>query len=60
MRLPMLEAIGPITTGKSCIDYIYFANRSPTNYKINYTYDWLRLDNESNHLGLYNATELID
>ena len=44
---------------KSCIDYIYFSNRSPASYRINETYNWLRLDNESGHLATYEVEHLI-
>jgi len=45
---------------KSCVDYIYFSNATPVSYLINYTYNWFRLDNVSNHLGIYEVEHLID
>jgi len=44
---------------KSCIDYIYFSNNTPQAWFINETYNWLKLDNESNHLGMYEVEHLI-
>mgnify|MGYP003964978823 CR=1 FL=1 len=59
VNLKKLEDASVSIIEKSCVDYIYFSNSTPTNYLINYTYNWFRLDNESNHLGIYEAEHLI-
>ncbi len=43
---------------KSCVDYIYFSEDDPTNWLINNTYNWFRLDNQSNHLAVYEVQNL--
>ncbi len=49
-----------VNVGKSIIDYIYFNTTfNPASYRINNTYNWFRLDNESEHIDRYNATEVI-
>jgi hypothetical protein len=59
VNLKKLEDSSITIFEKSCVDYIYFSNSSPTHYLINYTYNWFRLDNESNHLGTYESNNLI-
>jgi hypothetical protein len=44
---------------KTCMDYLYFSNASPTSFRINHTYNWLRIDNQSHHLLEYNVSHLI-
>jgi hypothetical protein len=47
-----------IDTTKSCIDYIYFSANNPQSWLINNTFNWLRLDNESDHLAIYEVENL--
>lgn len=43
---------------KSCVDYIYFSDNDPASWLINNTYNWFRLDNQSNHLAVYESQNL--
>ena len=42
---------------RSAVDYIYFGTQSTTNYRINQTPTWFKLD--SNHLEIYEVQDLI-
>lgn len=46
------------TRDKSCIDYIYFSSEGPPAWNINNTYDWLKIDNQSEHLQDYEVQNL--
>jgi hypothetical protein len=59
VNLKELEFLGITTKEKSNIDYIYFSNNNPINYKINNTFEWFRIDNESNRLSIYGVEHLI-
>jgi membrane-associated protease RseP (regulator of RpoE activity) len=52
LRLEMNEIT---VLNKTCVDHIYFSAANPTSYYINGTYNWLRIDNTSGRLGLYDA-----
>jgi hypothetical protein len=52
LRLEMNEIT---VLNKTCVDHIYFSAANPTSYHINGTYNWLRIDNISGRLGLYEA-----
>lgn len=56
--LRKLEDVGISLKDKSCIDYIYFSDDNPASWKINNTYNWLRIDNQSNHLNFYEVQNL--
>lgn len=42
---------------RSAVDYIYFGNQTTTNYRINGTPSWFKLDSE--HLSVYEVEELV-
>jgi len=42
---------------RSVVDYIYFGNQSTTNYNINDTPSWFRLDEQ--HLSIYDVEDMI-
>ncbi len=44
---------------KSCIDYVYFSGNNPEHWLIDNTYNWLRIDNQSNHIADYEVGHLI-
>ncbi|MGM5482415.1 MAG: hypothetical protein ACQESF_03040 [Nanobdellota archaeon] len=54
-----LEDLGIDTKEKTCVDYLYFSEKEPTSWHINHTYNWLRIDNQSNHLKEYKVEGLI-
>jgi len=59
VNLKKVELAGLVVESKSCIDYIYFNSTfDPENWEINNTFNWLRLDNQSDHLALYEAENL--
>jgi len=43
---------------KSSVDYMYFSPVDPPSWLINNTYNWFRLDNESDHLAIYEVQNL--
>ncbi len=59
VNLNRFESVQLPLKNKTCVDYIYFSDLEPQSWLINGTYNWLRLDNESNHLGIYEAGHLI-
>ena len=58
VNLKKLESVGITPEVKSCVDYIYFSSDDPTNWQINNTFNWFRLDNESGHLDTYEVANL--
>ncbi|MBN2458402.1 hypothetical protein JXB31_04710 [Candidatus Woesearchaeota archaeon] len=58
VNLRKLETAGFIIEDKSCIDYIYFSVDDPQSWAINHTFNWLRIDNESNHLAIYEVVNI--
>jgi lipoprotein-anchoring transpeptidase ErfK/SrfK len=42
---------------RSAVDYIYFGNQTTTNYRINGTPSWFKLDDK--HLSVYEAEDLV-
>lgn len=48
---------GLITKERSAVDFIYFSNATTTNYRVNSTPSWFRLDEE--HLEIYEAESII-
>ena len=49
---------GLLVEEKTRIDYIYFSANNPTFYTVSGMQSWFRIDNESNHLALYNVSGL--
>jgi len=58
VNLKKLEDAALTTYDKTCVDYLYFSNMTPQSWFINNTYNWFKLDNQSNHLGFYEAENL--
>ncbi|MFW5991228.1 MAG: hypothetical protein ACOCQX_03280 [Candidatus Nanoarchaeia archaeon] len=57
--LRRLEDVGIKTKDKSTIDHIYFSEFDPQAWQINNTYEWLRIDNESERISNYEAEDLV-
>ena len=56
VSVPELQANNVPTLDRSVVDFIYFGSQSTTNYRINNTPSWFKLD--SQHLGTYGVSNL--
>lgn len=57
--LPELSSQGITVKQKSCVDYIYFSSNNPASYQIQGIPSWFRMDDENNHLDVYEVRGLI-
>lgn len=56
VNIPKLSEQDLDVYDRSCVDYIYFGNISTTNYRINFTPSWFKLD--QNHRGKYGVLSI--
>ena len=57
VNLKEFQEQGVTIKDRSAVDYIYFGTETTTNYRINKTYEWFKLDEY--HLKIYEAEDII-